>query len=165
MVDLSRNQVPTGSFERANMLEYEAATDDFHGIVVSLSLFGFDREEMTAMTPKWYQWLQPGGLLVLVVDEAEDRRATPEMYDSDGECARGIPSRFMNRNMDITLFTKQGWNNLVIKAGFEIVYTKTRPFVPPAEAGSMDEMRYYMIARKPVTAWKGDANGTLSKDL
>ncbi|MCJ1422955.1 hypothetical protein MMC29_000836 [Sticta canariensis] len=152
MVDLSRKQVPTGSFECANMLEYEAATDDFHGIVVSLALFGFDREEMTAMAPKWFQWLQPGGLLILVVNGAEDRGATPEMYDSDGECARGIPSRFMNRNANITLFTKQGWNNLVIKAGFEIVYTETRPFVPPAEAGSKDEMRYYMIARKTVTA-------------
>ena len=152
MVDLSRQAVPTGSFECVNMLDYEAPTDHFHGVVVSLALFRFDREQMTLMATRWFQWLQPGGLLILVVCGAEDHGATPEMYDSDGECARGIPVRFMNRQIDVTLFTKQGWNNLVTIAGLEIVYTETGLFVPPAEAGSSDEIRYYMIARKPVTA-------------
>ncbi|MCJ1267556.1 hypothetical protein MMC22_007441 [Lobaria immixta] len=62
MVDLSRKQVPNGSFERVNMLEYKAPANSFHGIVASLSLFLFEREEMTSMASKWFQWLQPGGL-------------------------------------------------------------------------------------------------------
>lgn len=152
MVDLSRKQVPNGSFERANMLEYEAPTDHFHGIVASLSLFELEREEITSMAPKWFQWLQPSGLLMLAVNGADDCETTPEMYDSDGECARGMLPRFMNRIAPTTLFTKQGWNNLVIKAGFELVNTETRPFVPSAEAGSSAETRYYVIARKPGTS-------------
>lgn len=152
MVDLSRQAVPTGSFECANMLEYEAPTDHFHGVVISLALFRFDREQMTSMAAKWFRWLRPGGLVILVVIGAEDQGATPDMYDSDGECARGIPFRFMNHQVDISLFTKQGWNNLVTKAGFEVVFTETGLFHPPAEAGSSDEMRYYMIARKSDTA-------------
>lgn len=151
MVDLSRKQVPTGSFECANMLEYEAPTDGFHGIVASLSLFELEREEMASLAPKWFRWLQPRGPLLLAVNGADDYELAPEMYDSDGECARGIPSRFMNRTRPTTLFTKQGWNNLVTNAGFELVYTKATPFVPPPEAGSSNDIRYYVIARKPMT--------------
>lgn len=152
MVDLCRKQVPTGSFECADMLEFEAPTDGFHGIVVSLSLYEREREEIMSMAPKWFQWLQPSGLLLLVVSGAEDCKTTPEMYDSDGECARGIRFTFMNCTVPATLFTKQGWKNLITKAGFEAVYTETRPFVPPPEAGCSNEMRYYVIARKPATA-------------
>lgn len=151
MIDLSRKQVPTGSFERVSMLEYEAPTEGFHGIVVSLALFELEREEIASMAPRWFQWLQPRGLLLMVVNGAEDCETTPEMYDSDGECARAIPAKFMNRNITTTLFTKQGWKNLVTQVGFEIVFTDTKVFVPPAEAGSKDEPRYYVIAQKPAT--------------
>ncbi|MCJ1462860.1 hypothetical protein MMC07_001463 [Pseudocyphellaria aurata] len=151
MIDLCRKQVPTGSFACVNMLEYEAPANNFDGIVVSLSLFELGREQLTSMVSKWFRWLQPIGILLLVVNGAEGHETTPEMYDSDGECARGILSRFMNRTAATTLFTKQGWNNLVTKAGFEIVCTEEVPFVPSAEAGSTSELRYHVIARKPVT--------------
>lgn len=108
MIDLSRKKVPTGSFECANMLEYEAPANNFHGIVVSLSLFELGREEITSMVSKWFRWLQPSGLLLLVVNGADDHETTPDIYDSDGECARGILPRFMNRTVATTLFTKQG---------------------------------------------------------
>ena len=152
MVDLSRKQVPSGTFERANMLEYKAPSEGFHAVVVSLALFVFEREETTIMASKWFQWLQPGGVILLVTIGAEDCKTTPEMFDSDGEFARRIPVRFMDRNLSITLFTKQGWNKVLSEAGFELVYTQTIPFVPPAEARSDDEMQYFVIARKPVTA-------------
>ncbi|MCJ1463936.1 hypothetical protein MMC07_002545 [Pseudocyphellaria aurata] len=151
MIDLCRKRVPTGSFECVNMLKYEAPANNFDGIVVSLSLFDLEREELTSMVSKWFRWLQPSGLLLLVVLGSEGCETTPEMYDSDGECARGILARFMNRTVSITLFTKQGWNNLVTKAGFEIVCTEEVPFVPSVEAGSDSELRYHVIARKPVT--------------
>lgn len=151
MVDLSRKQIPNGSFERADMLKYEAPADGFHGVVASLSLFKFEREEMTSMALKWFKWLQPGGLLLLVVVGADDCATTPEMYDSDGECARGIPWRFMNHNIPVTLFTKQGWNKLLTEAGFELVHSEINLFIPPTEAGCDDELQYFVIARKHVT--------------
>ncbi|MCJ1265085.1 hypothetical protein MMC22_004960 [Lobaria immixta] len=153
MVDLSRQQVPNGSFERVNMLEYEAPTNSFHGIVASLSLFYFERDELTSMASKWFQWLQPGGLLLLVVLGAEDSSSTTaEMYDSDGECARRVPDIFMGLNQTINLFTKQGWNNLVTKAGFELVSTERMPSIPLAESGGDDGKYYFVVARKPATA-------------
>ena len=83
MVNLSRKQVPGGSFERTNMLDY-SPTEDFHGIIAMLSLFELTREEVTTMAAKWFQWLCPNGMLLIGVFGAEDCETTPEMYDRDG---------------------------------------------------------------------------------
>lgn len=123
--------------------------------MASFSLFELTREETTSLAPEWFQWLQPSGLLFLVVVGADDCETTPEMYDSDGECARGTQHRFMHHTVVATLFTKQGWNNLVTRAGFEIVHTDKRLFVPLVEASSSSEMHYIVIARKPVADWIG----------
>lgn len=48
MVDLSRKQVPTGSFEKVNMLEYHPK-DDFQGIVAMMSIFDLTRDEIPSM--------------------------------------------------------------------------------------------------------------------
>lgn len=149
MVDLSRNHVKSGSFERVNMLEY-SPKDDFQGIVAMLSLFGLTREELTSMASKWFQWLKPSGVLLLGVFGAEDCGTAPEMYDSDGQCATGVPFTFMNNKVQMTLFTKQGWNNLMKKAGFEILHTETYNFVPSLSFGFEKEPCYFVIARKPV---------------
>ena len=51
----------------------------------------------------------------------------------------------------MTLFTKMGWNNLLERAGFEVVYTETDVFSPPPVAVSDDEPHYFVIGRKPPT--------------
>ncbi|MCJ1427951.1 hypothetical protein MMC29_005858 [Sticta canariensis] len=152
MVDLSSRQVPTGTFERADMLEYEPPNGKFHGIVVSLSLFERTREEITQVFSKLFEFLLPNGIFLLVTNGAEDCETTPRMWDSDGECARGIIFRFMGNSLPATLFSKTGWNNQLTQAGFEPFYTDTRRFVPAPEAGSSSETRYYVISRKPATA-------------
>lgn len=151
MVDLSRNQVQSGSFERISMLEY-SPTDDFQGIVTMMSLFDLTREEITTMASKWFQWLQPSGVFLLGVLGAEDLQTPAEMYDSEGQCATNIPYTFMNHTGFMTLFTKQGWIDLMKKAGFEILHTETYLFVPSIPSPYENEPYYFLIARKPAVA-------------
>lgn len=149
MVELSQEQVPNGSFETVNMVDYIPATD-FGGIIAMLSLFELSREEITSMAYKWFDWLQPGGYLLIGVFGAEDCTTTPDMYDSDGQCASGIDFIFMNHKVKMTLFTKAGWKHLLEYSGFEIVHEETDVFSPPPVTVCDDEPHYFVIARKPL---------------
>ena len=151
MIKLSRQQVPQGTFELCSMLTYTLPPANFGGITATLSLFEFSRAEITTMAGKWFQWLQPGGHLMICVVGAEDaKEIEPELYDEDGECAQGIPWRFMGYQVCVTLFTKEGWNHVLERAGFEVVETETDLFKLGEEAKSDDEMHYFVIARKPL---------------
>lgn len=153
MIELSRKQVPKGSFEKVDMLLYDPGPGSFNGVIACLSLFERTREELTSMAQKYFEWLQPGGLVLINTISAEDCECvTPEMYDPDGQCARNVPWMFLNNKCPATLLTKAGWNGLLEKAGFERVHTDTDLFVPRADPVCYNEPRYYVIARKPSKA-------------
>lgn len=147
MVSLSRKAVPKGSFEVANMLEY-VPTVSYDGVVASLSIFELTRQELESMAHKWFQWLKPGGLLLIVTFPAEVcGQVKAGNYDADGECASKVEWRFMGNTVLITLFTRAGWKVLLEKAGFEILSVEEDLFTPAA-ADCDQEPRYYIIARK-----------------
>ena len=100
------------------------------------------------MADEWFQWLQPNGILLIGVFGAEDCDTAPEMYDMDGQCATGIPFTFMNHKFSMTLFTKAGWNALLIEAGFELIHTETDIFKPPPSTVYDDEPHYLHTERK-----------------
>ena len=150
MIELSRNQVPQATFELANMLEYSPPPASFGGITATLSLFELSRAELETVIGKWFEWLQPGGYLLIAVIGAEDVPGiTREMYDEDGSCVSGAEWTFMGHKVFITLFTKRGWDALLEGKGFEIVERETDLFCPPKEARCDDEMHYFVIAKKP----------------
>lgn len=148
MVSLSRKAVPSGTFEVANMLDYVPKVR-YNGIVASLSIFELSRQEIDTMSQKWFQWLEPGGLLLINTFDTEDSpQVKAENYDEDGQCATKVGWTFMGNIVLITLFTKAGWKAVLEKAGFEIVHTEKDLFILPAEAKCDPEPRYYIIARK-----------------
>lgn len=149
MVELSKKQVPKGTFTQCNMLEFTAAPATFAGATVILSIFGLDRAEITYMAGNLFNWIQPGGHLLLCVFGAEDRKTRPEQYDPDGECAHGIESIFMAHISYMTLFTKKGWTKMLESVGFDIAETRTDTFDTPEEAMCDDDQYYYIIAKKP----------------
>ena len=148
MVELSSKQVPTGSFEKANMLDYTPA-ERMDGVIASLSMFELTREQITSMAQKWFLWLRPNGYLLICMFGADDFKTPLERYDSDGLFARDIPFTFMNHQVFMNLFTKAGWNNMLKEEGFDVVYTETDIFTPPQAAVSDDEPHYFIIARRP----------------
>lgn len=149
MVEWSKKQVPEGTFQQCNMLDFAPSPASFSGATAVLSLFGLSRAEITVMAQRFFQWIQPGGFLLLGVFGAEDCKTKPEQYDQDGECAHGIESRFWAHQSFMTLFTKPGWNKLLERAGFEIVHTETHTFTTPEFADSDDDLSYYVIAKRP----------------
>ena len=147
MVEPSSKQVPNGSFERINMLEYAPAIT-LNGIVAVLSLFDLTRQEITSMAHEYFQWLQPGGYLLICVLGAEDCDTTPDLYDADGCFATGVPFTFMNHKVFINIFTKAGWITLLEQAGFEISHKETEIFIPPASAICDNETHFFVIAQR-----------------
>ncbi|KAL9584625.1 MAG: hypothetical protein Q9212_002001 [Teloschistes hypoglaucus] len=149
MVELSKQQVPQGVFRCCDMLQYAPPPSSFGGIVANLSLFGLSRVELTSMAQKFFQWIQPGGFLLIGVFGAEDCDTKPEQYDADQECASGVSNIFMGHMVFMTLFTKPGWNKLLENAGFAIVHTESDVFSPPPAAVSDDDPHYFVIGKKP----------------
>ena len=149
MVELSKKQVPRGTFKQCNMLDYTAAPATFAGATVILSIFGRDRAAITRIARNLFNWIQPGGHLLLCVFGAEDRKNRPEQHDPDGECAHGINSIFMAHISYMTPVTKKGWTKMLESVGFEIAKTKTDTFDTPKEAVCDDDLYYYIIAKKP----------------
>ena len=150
MISLSRKAVPSGTFEVVSMLQY-APTVSYDGAVASLSFFEFSRQEVTAMSHKWMQWLKPGGLLLISTFAAEDcSQVKADNYDADGECATQVEWGFMGDKVLVTLFTRAGWKALLEKAGFEIVHTEEDLFTPPADSDCEPGPRYYIFAKKPL---------------
>lgn len=152
MVSLCRKAVPSGTFELVNMLDY-TPTVSYNGIVASLSIFELSRQELNTMSQKWFQWLKPGGLLLINTFDAEDSpQVKAENYDADAQCATKVQWAFMGNSVLITLFTKVGWKAVLEKAGFEIVYTEKDLFIPPADAKCDPEPRYYIIAQRKASS-------------
>ncbi|PQE24710.1 Methyltransferase type 11 protein [Rutstroemia sp. NJR-2017a WRK4] len=133
MVELSIKQVPGAPFQ---------------GAFAVFSLFHFSREEMSAVAKKWADWIVPGGYIFIGTMVADDFSTKPEMYDQDGECARGVEHTFMGKRIGNLLYTKVGWANLLREVGFEVEKTEMVPFQAPAEAECDSEPHYYITARR-----------------
>ena len=147
MVQLSREQVPNGVYEQVNMLDYKPSVA-FDGIVAMLSLFQLGREEIEKMATNWQKWLKPGGILLLGVFGAEDCQVERQQFDADGRFASGIEFRFMDNSVQMGLFTKPGWDELLETQGLKILSRTTEIFSPPKDSNSDDEPDYFVIARK-----------------
>ena len=149
MVKLSKQQVPEGEFQCCSMLNYTPSPATFGGVVASLSLFGLSRVELTSMATKFFQWIQPGGILLIGVSSIEDWDVKPEQLDADGEFASGVENTFMGHKSFMALFTRAGWSRLLEGAGFEVVHTDTNVFTAPPNAVCDDDPHYFVIAKKP----------------
>ena len=147
MVELAQKRVPEGTFEVANMLEFKPFKQH-EGIIASLSTNSLSREELSTMSNKWFEWMKPGGLLLINTFRGEDCKEQVKMFDADGLGASGVKWRFMNRIVSITVLTTTGWKVMLQKAGFEIMESQTDDFIPAPEFGCDDEPRLYIIAKK-----------------
>ena len=149
MVELSKKQVPQGEFHCYSTLDYVPSTANFGGLIASLSLFGLSRAELISMTHKFFRWIQPNGLLLIVVSSIEDWDVKQEQLDADGQFASGVENTFMGHKSFMTLFTRAGWNRLLEDAGFEVVHADTNVFTASPNAACDDDPHYFVIAKKP----------------
>ena len=83
MIKPSKKHFPHGTFAQCNMLDYTADPATFAGVTAILSVFGLDRAGITRKAGNFFDWIQPGGYLLLCVFGAEDCKTRPEQYDPD----------------------------------------------------------------------------------
>lgn len=153
MVALCKKQVPQGTYEVANMVDY-VPNRTYDGVVASLSHFELTPEQHIDMAHKWFQWIRPEGfLLVSTITGGVGGQAFGKAgsWDPEAECHSGVEQTFMGNRIIITVYTQEGWKKLLQDAGFEIVHIETDRFIPRAE-DSPEEPRYYIIAKKPSAA-------------
>lgn len=151
MISLSRKAIPNGSFHVVDMRAFiPPPGKQFDAIFNILSLFVLTREEIESLMEKWSAWMKPGGILGICTIAAED--LDPESkggkYDDDGLCARGVQEQFMSRISEYTLFTRQGWNKMLMDRGFVVKETQVARHVPPPDADCGPEDHYFIIAEK-----------------
>jgi SAM-dependent methyltransferase len=147
MVELSRKNVPLGTFEVANTLHFNP-NGKFDAAFMNFSMFNVTRDQMSTVASKWGEWISENGFLFIGTMVAEDFHTKPEMFDADGMCVHGVEKQFMGKTIANSYYTKEGWKQLLLEGGFEIVGTEADLFQPPAEAMCDDEPHYF------ITAWK-----------
>ena len=146
MIELSRKQVPDGTFELINMLDYEPPTP-FDAVFATFSTLEFGRDELPAVVDKWAKWVVADGLLFIGTICADDFQTG--VFDADGLYAREIQLTFMGDSTKESFFSRRGWTTMLEHAGFEIVQVETCWFQAPAEAKCDNEPLTFIIARKP----------------
>jgi len=149
MVALCQRQVPEGSYEVVNMLDYVPKIE-YDGAVASLSHLELSPQEHVEMARKWFEWLRPGGFMLLSTIDGEDWYGA-KSFDPETGSASGMENVFLGNKIIITMFTQKGWRKLLEDAGFDVVYIETDLFKPKAK-DAPEEPRYYIIAKKPATA-------------
>ncbi|KAE8393314.1 hypothetical protein ETB97_001832 [Aspergillus alliaceus] len=150
MVELSRKNVPGGTFHTADMKSYEPPKDTRLDAVFNVrALFNHTRQDIEECVGKWGRWLRRDGLLCMVVIEADgmDPKKMQGGFDKDGRCAK-FNRRFMGHEEVHSLFTRAGWKHLLRENGFEVVDELVDRFVPPAWVDSDDMPQYCFVARK-----------------
>lgn len=158
MVALSREAVPTGTFHVADMRAFRppgGEEDDdaarYDGVFNILSLFVLAREEIEDLMARWSSWLRPGGILCVCTIAAEDVEGLETkggVWDGDGLCVRGVQERFMSRVSEYTLFTREGWGQMLADRDFKVKATRTSRHVPPPESDCGPEDHYFIVAQR-----------------
>ena len=130
MILLAKKQVPGVPFICADM-EVQWPRGVFDGICVFFSLLHLPKEKTAYLMHKIYQWLKPGGVLVITVVEG---------------ITEGLWENFMGEGVPVYLsyYTKEELTSSLCAIGFSIVvvrdlYVKTENF---------EETELFILAKK-----------------
>lgn len=152
MISLAGKAVPTGSFELADMREYEPPDGaKFDAVLDILSLFVLNRQEIETLIGRQASWLKPGGILCIGTIAAEElpTEKVQGRFEDDGLCASKIPWRFLGEDVTIAaLFTRSGWRHVLGNAGLEILHTESAMFTPSEDSDTDEEPELFIIAKK-----------------
>jgi ubiquinone/menaquinone biosynthesis C-methylase UbiE len=107
-INLARQNVPTGHFLHGDAGSVEFAPASFDAVISFYTLEHLPREEHKIVLGRIYQWLRPGGFLLLSMEAGE--------YDDVTDKWLGVP-------MFISCFDPETMKRLVYQASFEILET------------------------------------------
>ncbi|KAE8365912.1 S-adenosyl-L-methionine-dependent methyltransferase [Aspergillus caelatus] len=147
MIDIASRQVK-GAFTKVDMTKYQPATK-FHCIFAIFSLFNISRSQIHSMVSKFFEWLEPGGRLVLATIPSDCLFQDRSMYDQSAEWVDQKPMYFMGHDFCGSAATTGGWKHLFSDVGFEIETEFSYQFSPPdIAAHKRDPDHHYFIIRR-----------------
>ena len=107
-IDLARHNIPTGYFLHGDAGSVEFPAASFDAVISFYALEHIPREEHETILRRIYQWLRPGGLLLISIEAGD-------MDDLMSEWL-GVP-------MFMSCFDPETMKRLVNKVGFELLET------------------------------------------
>ena len=131
-IDLARQNVPTGNFLHGDAGSVEFPAASFDAVISFYTLSHIPRQEHETILRRIYQWLRPGGLLLISVDAEEHDDLVGDWL--------GVPMFF-------SCFDPQTTKRLVNEAGFELLETAIETQVEQ----SHDVPFLWLLARKAVS--------------
>jgi cyclopropane fatty-acyl-phospholipid synthase-like methyltransferase len=158
MVELSRKQVPKGTFEQVGMTDFQPQTR-FDAAFATFSIFGIGDDKIHALMERINSWIVPNGHLFIGTMAADDFKVEPHEIPDDELAPRLVPNKFMGSVVKDLVYTKKGWISILQRAGFEVLKTATVPFSPPEDLGCNEEPHHYITARKLVVNGTNGTNG------
>ena len=148
MVSICRQQIPEGSFEEVDILEY-CPSSPFDAVLATYSLLNFSHAQMTSIVANIYDWIKPGGYFFIGTLLPDNLPADPERSSEDTENGeRHVRNKFMGSVAPILLYSDGGWKKLLEGSGFEVIETSKASYDPPEDSGSETELHLYIIARR-----------------
>ncbi|PLB46583.1 S-adenosyl-L-methionine-dependent methyltransferase [Aspergillus steynii IBT 23096] len=147
MIDIATRQVKA-QFIKTDMTNYEPKMK-LDAIFAIFSLFNISRAQVQYMVSRFYDWLKPGGRLVLATIPSECLFQDPGIYDESGEWVDQKPMYFMGHNFCGSAATKRGWEDLFTQTGFEVEDQFSYNFSPPSlDAHKKDPDHLYYVVRR-----------------
>jgi SAM-dependent methyltransferase len=127
-LDLARNNVPEGTFLKADMAEVTFESESFDAVVAFHSIIHVPRTEHPALLGRIRRWLAPGGMFLATM--------TVTAYE-------GIDENWEGWGAPMTWSHYDGETNVTMlrEAGFEIRYAEPR-------TGDNNETWLWVLARK-----------------
>ncbi|KAF5873464.1 putative 2-heptaprenyl naphthoquinone protein [Botrytis fragariae] len=144
MIQLSRKNVPGGTFELVSMLDYEPKDGHkFDAAFVVLSMFHMKRDEMIEAIGKWKDWVK--GMEKDIFSSARMSRRMRRGLRR--RCFRKMGT-FMGEYHENFLYTQLGWEDVLAENGLKIEKEGKVAFEPAEEAECDNEIHFYITARK-----------------
>jgi SAM-dependent methyltransferase len=163
MVEIARRQVPSGTFESADMRTYkpphlrsldagrkQSGNSDigFDAIFAVFSLFQITPGDTHAMVFRFAEWLERGsGILVLGVAPADSLPPGAGVEDATWGFTRLDGHTWMQLHTDEVFLSKDGWRALLRSAGLSVESERFFTFTPEDPEHHPAEDHWLLIAR------------------
>lgn len=106
-IKLAKKNVPTGTFIKKDILDYESDRNSINAIISFYTLFHIPKEKHQNVLSKYYDWLKPGGILLITLANVDE-----DAYTKDD---------FFEKTMYWSNFGIKKYVDILEKVGFRIL--------------------------------------------